>query len=196
MKSSTSTFIIRSALAISLAGCAGAPKVNGATPMSNNGESANTEKIDRAAIVSAHNKWRAEVGVGGLSYSLELEASAQAWADNLKRNNRCQMRHSNPGSKYGENLYWASAIMWSDGRRELQKVSPETPVENWASEKANYSYADNSCEPGKVCGHYTQVVWRDTRKVGCAFAVCEDSLDQIWVCQYQPAGNWVGEKPY
>lgn len=152
--------------------------------------------IDRAAIVKAHNKWRAEVGVGKLSYSPELEASAQVWADNLKQTNHCQMRHSDPGGKYGENLYWASAVMWSDGRREQQRVPSEKPVDNWGSEKANYDPAQNRCAPGKVCGHYTQVVWKTTTKVGCAVAVCEDSHEQVWVCQYQPAGNWVGERPY
>ncbi|HEY5995157.1 MAG TPA: CAP domain-containing protein [Gallionellaceae bacterium] len=152
--------------------------------------------VDRAAILAAHNKWRAGVGVAKLSYSTELEASAQAWANYLKKNNHCQMRHSKPDGKYGENLYWASAIMWSDGRREVQSVAPETPVDSWGMEKSDFDYAVNNCIPGKVCGHYTQMVWRDTQKVGCAFAVCTDSKDQIWVCQYQPAGNWVGERPY
>ena len=47
-----------------------------------------------------------------------------------------------------------------------------------------------------MCGHYTQMVWQTSTKVGCAMAVCEDSQEQVWVCQYQPAGNWVGKKPY
>lgn len=157
---------------------------------------ANAGEVDRDAIVSAHNKWRAQVGVGELSYSMELEASAQAWANNLKQSNHCQMRHSKPDGRYGENLYWASAVVWSDGRRELQKVTPEIPVDSWGSEKTDYSYSSNSCMPGKMCGHYTQMVWKTSTKVGCAYAVCEDSDEQVWVCQYEPAGNWVGRKPY
>lgn len=153
--------------------------------------------LDPDAFVSAHNKWRAEAGVSEkLSYSPELAASAQAWANKLEQNNQCKMRHSEPGGKYGENIYWASAINWSDGRKELQKKSPKQVVDSWGSEKADYNYAKNSCTPGKMCGHYTQVVWRTTRKVGCAVSVCEDSQEQVWVCQYQPAGNVVGSKPY
>jgi len=152
--------------------------------------------VDSAAIVAAHNKWRAQVGVGKLSYSPELAASSQAWADNLKQTNQCRMRHSSPEGKYGENLYWASAAVWTDGRRELQKVPSTKPVESWGNEKLDYSHAKNSCKPGKMCGHYTQVVWKTSTKVGCAVAVCEDSQEQVWVCQYQPAGNWVGSKPY
>jgi pathogenesis-related protein 1 len=152
--------------------------------------------VDRAAILAAHNKWRAEVGVPELSYSAELESSALAWAENLKKTNHCQMRHSRSDGSYGENLYWASPIMWSAGRREQQNIAPEAAVDSWGAEKSNYTYATNACKPGKVCGHYTQVVWKGSQLVGCAYAVCEDSKEQVWVCQYRPAGNWVGEKPY
>ena len=150
-----------------------------------------------AAIVTAHNKWRAKVGVKEkLRYSPELAVTAQAWADSLKQTNHCQMRHSKPDGLYGENLYWGSAVQWSDGRKELQQVTPAQVVDSWGSEQADYGYANNSCAPGKMCGHYTQVVWRATTTVGCGVAVCEDTQQQVWVCQYQPAGNWVGEKPY
>jgi pathogenesis-related protein 1 len=154
-------------------------------------------EIDAASIVAEHNRWRSSVGVNEpLSYSPALAESAQAWADNLKLTNHCQMRHSKPDGRYGENLYWASALSWSDGRKDLQKVNARKVVDSWGSEQSDYDYARNSCTPGKMCGHYTQMVWRTTRTVGCAVAVCEDSKEQVWVCQYQPAGNWIGRKPY
>lgn len=152
--------------------------------------------FDSAAIVAAHNQWRADVGVKEkLVYSKELAASAQDWANKLQQDNRCQMEHSE-AETYGENLFWASATQWSNGRLELQKVIPKQVVDSWGSEKAYYNYAKNSCKAGEMCGHYTQVVWRTTQKVGCAVAVCEDTQEQVWVCQYQPAGNWEGQKPY
>jgi len=158
---------------------------------------AQASEIDATAIIATHNKWRADVGVTEtLSYSPELALSAQAWADNLKLNNHCQMKHSKPDGQYGENLYWASALTWSDGRIELQKVTPAKVVNSWGSEKPDYNYASNRCVPGKMCGHYTQMVWRTTTSVGCAKAICEDTQEQVWVCQYQPAGNWIGRKPY
>jgi pathogenesis-related protein 1 len=154
-------------------------------------------KIDSGAIVAAHNKLRAQVGVTKkLSYSKALSTSAQAWAEHLKQTNACKMHHSEPDNKYGENLFRGSALEWSDGRKEIQKLSSKQVVKDWGSEKADYDYASNTCEDGKLCGHYTQIVWRATTKVGCGVAVCEDTQEQVWVYQYQPAGNWVGKKPY
>ncbi|CAG9933157.1 CAP domain-containing protein [Candidatus Nitrotoga arctica] len=154
-------------------------------------------EIDAATIITVHNKWRAKVGVTEkLSYSPTLAMTAQAWADNLKHNNHCRMQHSKPDGNYGENLFWASARKSSDGSKDFQKVSPEKVVNSWTSEKVDFDYAKNRCKPGKMCGHYTQVVWRSTTTVGCGMAVCEDSQEQVWVCQYQPAGNWIGRKPY
>lgn len=146
--------------------------------------------VDPAAMVAAHNRWRAEVGVSGLRWSDTLADVAQGWADRLKSEG-CAMYHS--GNGYGENIYKASALMWSDGRRDLQKKTPQQVTDSWGSEIKFYSYADNSCSG--VCGHYTQVVWKDTKEVGCAMSVCGDN-SQIWVCSYAPAGNVVGQKPY
>lgn len=153
-------------------------------------------RFDRAAMVAAHNQWRAKVGVGKLTYSKKLEAASQVWAIHLKMTNACKMQHSKPHGRYGENLYWASAIMWTDGHRDVQKVTPQMVVDAWGSEKADYDYATNGCKPGKMCGHYTQMVWKTTTTVGCGYAVCADTKEQIWVCRYQPPGNWVGKKPY
>jgi pathogenesis-related protein 1 len=159
--------------------------------------SAQAGEVDTAAVIAAHNKWRAEVGLTEpLRYSPALAQSAQAWADHLKQTNHCRMKHSKPDGRYGENLYWASAVEWSDGRRDLQKVSSTKVVDSWGSERADYDYHTNHCTPGKMCGHYTQMVWRTTTVVGCAMAVCEDTQEQVWACQYQPAGNWLGQKPY
>jgi pathogenesis-related protein 1 len=41
----------------------------------------------------------------------------------------------------------------------------------WANEVNQYSYNGNSCSSG-ACGHYTQMVWADTLKVGCGTAKC------------------------
>jgi pathogenesis-related protein 1 len=164
-----------------------------ATAFPGSGEGYSSGWQDGARIIEAHNKWRAEVGVPGIAYSKKLASSAQAWADVLKNSHACGMRHSNGTA--GENLFWTSAVTWSDGRRTLQQVDPKVVVDAWGSEKKHYRHADNGCASAEVCGHYTQLVWKNTTSVGCGMAVC-GNRDQIWVCQYSPAGNWAGQKPY
>jgi len=157
---------------------------------------AHAEAIDSTAVVAAHNRWRAEAGVQALSYSPKLAKSAQAWANHLKQSQYCAMQHSDPKGSYGENLYWTSPLMWPDGRKALRKVSPAEVIDSWGNEKDDYNLARNECKSGAICGHYTQIVWRDTSKVGCGMATCSDSHEQVWVCHYSPAGNIVGETPY
>lgn len=80
----------------------------------------------------------------------------------------------------------------------------ESALGNWVeSEMVNYDYATNTCLAGQ-CGHYTQVVWRDTERVGCAVHQCATftNLGSAWdngymvVCNYSPGGNYNGQLPY
>ena len=41
-------------------------------------------------------------------------------------------------------------------------------VTAWVNEEADYHYASNTCDAGQMCGHYTQIVWATTTKLGCA----------------------------
>jgi len=149
-------------------------------------------------IVAAHTQARAEVNLPPLIWSPSLSTYAQQWANQLAAKN-CQMGHRPNSGKfkqmYGENLYWAGALVWSDGRREAQKITAADAVKPWVDEKAFYNYQTNTCASGQVCGHYTQVVWRQSTEVGCAMAMCS-SKDQVWVCNYNPPGNYVGQRPY
>lgn len=147
----------------------------------------------------AHNAVRAEVGLPELAWSDELAGFAQEWADSLAQKNGCAIEHRPRDYKsaqgLGENIYWASPVRLSNGTSDQQDITPERVVQRWAMEKANYSYAANSCRTGKECGHYTQIIWQQTTGVGCGRAVCADK-SQVWVCNYHPAGNQTGEKPY
>jgi hypothetical protein len=48
------------------------------------------------------------------------------------------------------------------------------------------------------CGHYTQVVWRNTERVGCGYSTCQAQgfNFEVWVCNYDPPGNFIGQAPY
>jgi hypothetical protein len=71
-------------------------------------------------------------------------------------------------------------------------VTPAEVVQTWIAEKGDYDPDSNTC--AGVCTHYTQVVWRTTREVGCGMAF--DGERQVWVCEYDPAGNVAGHRPY
>lgn len=135
---------------------------------------------EKKILLEKHNEWRAKVNVPPLEWSDELARSAEKWAKNLNRG--CRFEHSKSGN--GENLWKGTT-----GAFPVSKV-----VDSWGEEVKDYNYEDNSCDPGKVCGHYTQVVWEDTKRVGCAKMECDGFT--TWVCQYDPPGNWIGQKPY
>ena len=130
-------------------------------------------------IVAAHNFERKRVGAPALVWSERLAAYAQQWADTLLSQRRF---HHRPNHVYGENLYEISGA----------PASASEVVRAWADEGRDFNYRANACRG--MCGHYTQIVWRDTRRVGCA--VARNSIQEIWVCNYDPPGNVVGERPY
>ena len=152
------------------------------------------DAAEQNEIVAAHNKWRKTVGVPPVTWSPRLAQIAQSWANKGKASGNCDMEHSKTDG-VGENLFWASAKEWSDGKRDVQAVTSAFVTDAWSSERKDYTYNTDSCARGQACGHYTQVVWKSTQEVGCAKAVCADK-SQIWVCNYSPPGNYVGQKPY
>jgi pathogenesis-related protein 1 len=131
------------------------------------------------AMLEAHNAVRAQIGLPPLAWSSQLAKVAQYWADHLISTR--ELRHQ-PNNRYGENLYAISG----------GTSSPAQVVKLWADEARSYDVRTNSC--ADVCGHYTQIVWRATRDVGCAEAT--DRYRQVWVCEYDPPGNVVGYWPY
>lgn len=144
------------------------------------------------AMTTAHNALRSKMGFPSLKWSDQLAYMARKRAVYLVGTS-CRLMQSRSG--YEENLYKASPTTSSNGTRKMQNISEQDVVNTWADEAKSYSYAGNSCRGAGACGNYTQIIWRDTTEVGCGMAVCTDNA-QIWVCNYSPAGNVIGRKPY
>jgi len=143
------------------------------------GQVANEEEIK--LLVDRHNFWRADVGLDKISYSQEVAKESYKWAIRLKKQG-CAFKHSK--TALGENLFKGTLGYYTAG----------DAVDAWGGEKSDYNYNKNKCKSGKMCGHYTQLVWKNTTEFGCAKNICKG--DVTWVCNYNPPGNWVGEKPY
>ncbi|GMI97549.1 hypothetical protein like AT4G25790 [Hibiscus trionum] len=133
-------------------------------------------------FLSPHNAARASIGMPPLVWNLRMARYAQ-WYANQRRQD-CDLRHSN--GPYGENIFWGSGNGWT----------PADAVASWVAESKWYDHGSNSCAGGQECGHYTQIVWSKTRGVGCAKVVCDGGKGVFMTCNYDPPGNFVGERPY
>lgn len=166
----------------------GGGSTNDGASSANGGGEPSGEPAGMEGMTEAHNQVRRNVSpaaatpIPDLVWDPAIAAVAQAYAEG------CVFEHS--GGDYGENLF----------ANYGSNASPADVVNSWASEVEDYDYDNNSCSG--VCGHYTQVVWADSRKLGCGVATCNENSPFgenpwfNWVCNYDPPGNFVGEKPY
>jgi hypothetical protein len=147
-------------------------------------------------LLDAHNRHRAEVGAPALVWDDRLASYAQAWADRLaKRPGQLQHRSGKDAKEgYGENL----AYRWWSGTRPAHYTTAAV-VAQWGDEKKFFQPAKPypDCCRGGECGHYTQMVWAKTQRLGCGMAQYDHKggKGEVWVCNYDPAGNWVGQPP-
>ncbi|KAI8470554.1 MAG: CAP domain-containing protein [Monoraphidium minutum] len=143
-------------------------------------------ELSKDAILAAHNAHRKAHGADPLAWDDGLRASALRYAQ------QCTWSHSAPEQRggAGENLYFANGYALTTGRRAVYA---------WYVEERDYDYA----APGRpkagrdnaMIGHFTQIVWRGTKRVGCAAVQCSSMAYtaarnvQYLVCHYSPAGN-------
>jgi hypothetical protein len=143
-----------------------------------------TARMFPARVLAAHNALRMRVGVPPLTWDNELGAEAAKYAVQLAITGT--FAHSSSASRTGtgENLWM--------GTRGAFTV--EVMVGSWASEKSMFvaGIFPNVARDGDwhAIGHYTQMVWPTTSRVGCAIAT-NRSADYL-VCRYWPAGNVYG----
>ena len=134
-----------------------------------------------AKVLASHNAARAQAGLPGMAWDNELGKSAAAHARRLALSNRFQHSDRRARNGVGENLW-----MGTRGAFSIERM-----VGDWVSERRWFvpgvfpavtrtrSWAD--------VGHYTQIIWPATTRVGCALA-SNASADYL-VCHYSPAGN-------
>jgi pathogenesis-related protein 1 len=130
------------------------------------------EISQKQEALSTHNQFRAIHHAPPLIWDDTLANYAKHYAS------QCVFKHSH--SPYGENLA-AGYPTISAG------------INAWYAEQKKYSYF----WPGfsYKTGHFTQVVWKSTERLGCAFVLCDGKNSKNgrpWhylVCEYNPPGN-------
>jgi len=172
-------------------------------------------------IINRHNLYRSlEFTDSNLTWDEALANHAQTWAIYLSEHYTKADQNTAPHAsifqtdqhheddyKEGENIAWSSASMpyYTPNPVDINDVAVADTLLNgaidaWASEKAYYDYATNTNKQGyenKAIGHYTQIAWQKSTKIGCGKAPSQTDLGGEWVvCRYAIAGNLVDTKPY
>jgi hypothetical protein len=152
---------------------------------------------DKQAMLDLQNDARCGVSPAAaamppLVWDSRLEATALAWAQG------CQDVVA-PIGLLDHNPNRSNGHPWNVGEnisaQSSGAITPATGVGLWVGEGPSYDFASNSCS-AITCGHYTQVVWAGTRRVGCARYNCAGlAYPSTIVCDYGPAGN-NGNRPY
>ena len=138
------------------------------------------------AVLDKHNELRAlHKDTPQLCYGesgSDVTFSAQSWADAMA--NVKTMSHSS--GSYGENLAYAGTTGTVPGKKAAYIASTQA----WYDEIKDWDFG-KSVSKGGVTGHFTQVVWANTKQVNCGYATFKDSYNSYYVvCQYYPPGNY------
>ncbi len=173
----------------------------GDTPIDARGAAADAQRepgepAELAGITRAHNDVRAMVATATalppMAWDDALAATAAAYLPSCVDRDGNGLIDHNPDRAKGHAFSVGENIFASTGT-----ATAAAAVGSWADEQRYYQYADNTCTAGKVCGHYTQVVWRDSVKIGCAIHRCANlRYASTILCDYGPAGNVGRDKPY
>ncbi|KAI5958094.1 hypothetical protein KGF57_002902 [Candida theae] len=143
-----------------------------ASPSTPTPQVASAEPSFQNEILSAHNAKRAAHGVAALSWSQELYNYAQKVANAYD----CSGNLKHTFAPYGENL----GVGYS---------SAQSVVNAWYSEGKNYNY-----QLATTFDHFTQVVWKSTTLLGCAYKDCSSRGWGMYViCNYKEVGNMRGK---
>jgi pathogenesis-related protein 1 len=187
---------------------------------------------ERDRFIAAHNAARKAVAVDPLTWSDDLAAeslqSLQEQQETLIRAaqdgwsaGRIPLPTHRTDSRYGENIAaWAgnsrptaeyAVALWlrekpvfdllnSLGSYHVGDERPSNVAPT--SEKSDTAQSHTAQSQPLIVGHYTQVIWPSTLRLGAAqltFDLADDQVSRHYValiCNYDPPGNQLGEKPY
>jgi hypothetical protein len=137
-------------------------------------------------ILRVQNEERLFQGRQPLIWDSALALDAGKWASHLAKNNLFEHAFAELGKNgQGENLW-----MGTHAAYPLAEMVSYWTAEAEQSKSGKFPDVSKSGNWTDV-GHFTQLVWPETRKVGCALK--SSAEDDFLVCRYWPAGNRIGD---
>ncbi|CDR87748.1 related to PRY1-strong similarity to the plant PR-1 class of pathogen related proteins [Sporisorium scitamineum] len=133
-------------------------------------------------MLSMHNADRAKHSASPLTWDTTLASAAAKWASG------CKWQHT-PNNPYGQNI--AAGTASNFGAKQSCTM--------WYDEVSQYDFS--AAQYSDATGHFTQMVWKGTKRLGCAIQECTASQmglgssgkAQYVVCNYDPPGNVIGQ---
>nr|XP_026693715.1 glioma pathogenesis-related protein 1-like isoform X2 [Ciona intestinalis] len=141
-------------------------------------------------FVKKHNELRRIVSPNAsnmmmMSWDNELQALAEEYTKSCNFAHSSGL-HTSVFSSVGENIRKVGTNVNTD-------LLPNETTQAWYDEVSYYNYHSLSCQAGKECGHYKQVVWAESYKVGCGVSVCRNVFGTdnglIVSCNYGERGG-------
>ncbi|KAK8517168.1 hypothetical protein V6N13_092454 [Hibiscus sabdariffa] len=132
-------------------------------------------------FLDAHNVARKQVGVPPMKWDSVLAECALNYSQGMI--NTCSLKRADVSS--AQNIAISSS----------NDFSPAGAVGLWVKEKEYYNLESGVCAPGRVCSHYTKVIWINSTQLGCGKVVCNNNKGIFIACFYCPIGNIPGKRP-
>ncbi|SOV06641.1 related to PRY1 - strong similarity to the plant PR-1 class of pathogen related proteins [Ustilago sp. UG-2017a] len=134
-----------------------------------------------STILKLHNDYRARHSAPALVWDSTVASASASWAAG------CKWAHT-PNNPYGQNIAAGTAPQF--GATDSATM--------WYDEIKLYSFVSGAYSD--ATGHFTQMVWKSSTKLGCAIKECSASqmglgssgTARYVVCNYDPPGNYLG----
>ncbi|MEU5861228.1 MULTISPECIES: CAP family protein [unclassified Nonomuraea] len=142
-----------------------------------------------AEALNEANAYRAKHHAPPMEMDAKLVAYAKERASSRSEYAKLSAGHDGLRDTTGENIFWGMT----------SGTTPKTAadaVTAWYDEIADYNWANPPGDPART-GHFSQLVWKDTRRVGAARVAGQgpDGFETYIVFVFENPGNYEGEFP-
>ena len=132
-------------------------------------------------LLNEQNKYRAIHNSKDLSLDNKIIQDATIYVESLSKKSELfesSGTYYQGDGKYGENFYYCN--------KEECRTNVKLAVTTWYEESSKYNFDSNIGIKGTY--NFTQMIWKNTKKIGCGIGQ-KNEENYIIVCFYYPRGN-------